>query len=32
MELNEEEQALFDAAAKSVKENEDMLEELALLE
>ena len=32
MELNKDEQALFDAAAKSVKENEDMLEELALIE
>ena len=30
MELNEEEQALFDAAAKSVKENEDMLDDLEI--
>ena len=31
MELNEEEKALFDASAKSVKENEDMLDELEIL-
>ena len=30
MELNEEEQALFDASAKSVKENEDMLDDLEI--
>ena len=32
IELSEEEKSLFETAAKSVKENEDMLEELALLE
>ena len=31
LELNEEEKALFDASAKSVKENEDMLDELEIL-
>ena len=31
MELNEEEKALFDASAKSVKENEDMLDDLEIL-
>jgi malate dehydrogenase len=32
IELNKEEQALFDAAATSVKENEDMLDELGIYE
>jgi len=32
LELNEKEKILFDAAAKSVKENEDKLDELVLLE
>ena len=31
IELNEEEKALFDASAKSVKENEDMLDDLEIL-
>lgn len=32
IELNEEEKALFDASAKNVKENEDMLDDLAIFE
>ena len=31
MDLNEQEKALFDASAKSVKENEDMLDDLEIL-